>query len=156
MNFSPKHVENHLKIPINTWNIVQTLLNKSGHVWDDNLMIITASPRVYVLHIQSVVGNVIERLQKEEGDKIGMGAIGGEDLKKWEKMQGAVLGSEEKILVLVRLRPLSEKEIMRNEVLDWECINETTILYRNSLQERSGLPTAYTIDKKISRFCLYI
>ncbi|PHT68644.1 hypothetical protein T459_28131 [Capsicum annuum] len=65
-----------------------------------------------------------------------MGAIGGEDLKKWEKMQGAVLGSEEKILVLVRLRPLSEKEIMRNEVLDWECINETTILYRNSLQER--------------------
>ncbi|KAF3643630.1 hypothetical protein FXO38_20540 [Capsicum annuum] len=150
MNFSPKHVENHLKIPINTWNIVQTLLNKSGHVWDDNLMIITASPRVYVLHIQSVVGNVIERLQKEEGDKIGMGAIGGEDLKKWEKMQGAVLGSEEKILVLVRLRPLSEKEIMRNEVLDWECINETTILYRNSLQERSGLPTAYTIDKKIS------
>ncbi|KAF3663860.1 hypothetical protein FXO38_10412 [Capsicum annuum] len=29
-----------------------------------------------------------------------MGAIGGEDLKKWEKMQGAALGGEEKILVL--------------------------------------------------------
>ncbi|PHT44846.1 hypothetical protein CQW23_14004 [Capsicum baccatum] len=65
-----------------------------------------------------------------------MGAIGGEDLKKWEKIQGAALGSEEKILVLVRLRPSSEKEIIRNEVSDWECINETTILYRNSLKER--------------------
>nr|GMC64682.1 kinesin-like protein KIN-7E isoform X1 [Ipomoea batatas] len=59
-------------------------------------------------------------------------------------MQGTRLGEEEKILVLVRLKPLSEKEISRNEVSDWECINETTILYRNSLQERSGLPTAYT------------
>ncbi|KAK4740235.1 hypothetical protein R3W88_003932 [Solanum pinnatisectum] len=76
-----------------------------------------------------------------------MGAIGGEELKKWEKMQGAALGGEEKILVLVRLRPLSEKEISRNEVSDWECINETSILYRNSLQERSGLPTAYTFDR---------
>ncbi|XP_059314284.1 kinesin-like protein KIN-7E [Lycium ferocissimum] len=76
-----------------------------------------------------------------------MGAIGGEELKKWEKMQGAALGGEEKILVLVRLRPLSEKEIARNEVSDWECINETTILYRNSLQERSGLPTAYSFDR---------
>ncbi|XP_060168505.1 kinesin-like protein KIN-7E [Lycium barbarum] len=76
-----------------------------------------------------------------------MGAIGGEELKQWEKMQGAALGGEEKILVLVRLRPLSEKEIARNEVSDWECINETTILYRNSLQERSGLPTAYSFDR---------
>ncbi|PHT83938.1 hypothetical protein T459_12381 [Capsicum annuum] len=29
-----------------------------------------------------------------------MGAISGEDLKKWEKMQGAALDGEEKILVL--------------------------------------------------------
>ncbi|PHU19815.1 hypothetical protein BC332_10966, partial [Capsicum chinense] len=76
-----------------------------------------------------------------------MRAIGREDLKKWEKMQRAALGSEEKILVLVRLSPLSEKEITRNEVSDWECINENTILYRKSLQERSGLPTAYTVDR---------
>ncbi|KAF3653754.1 hypothetical protein FXO38_15501 [Capsicum annuum] len=74
-----------------------------------------------------------------------MRAIGREDLKKWEKMQRAALGSEEKILVLVRLSPLSEKEITRNKVSDWECINENTILYRKSLQERSGLPTAYTV-----------
>ncbi|CAK9142084.1 unnamed protein product [Ilex paraguariensis] len=75
-----------------------------------------------------------------------MGAIGEEELMKWENMQGLARGHEEKILVLVRLRPLSEKESARNEVADWECINETTILYRNSLQERSGLPTAYTFD----------
>lgn len=82
-----------------------------------------------------------------------MGAIAGEELMKWEKMQGAVNGGEEKILVLVRLRPLSEKEIARNEVSDWECINETTILYRNSLQERSGLPTAYSFDRVFRGDC---
>lgn len=73
-----------------------------------------------------------------------MGAIGAEELMNWEKMQGTGNGTEEKILVLVRLRPLSEKEIVRAEVSDWECINSNTILYRNSLQERSGLPTAYS------------
>ncbi|XP_052194797.1 kinesin-like protein KIN-7E [Diospyros lotus] len=82
-----------------------------------------------------------------------MGAIGGEELMKWEKMQGAVSGGEEKILVLVRLRPLSEKEISKNEVSDWECINESTILFRNSLQERSGFPTAHTFDRVFSGDC---
>lgn len=76
-----------------------------------------------------------------------MGAIGAEDLMDWEKMQGVGNATEEKILVLVRLRPLSEKEIARNEVADWECINSTTILYRNSLQERSGLPAACSFGK---------
>ncbi|GMP37731.1 hypothetical protein CsSME_00009297 [Camellia sinensis var. sinensis] len=82
-----------------------------------------------------------------------MGAIGGEELMKWEKMQGAVSGNEEKILVLVRLRPLSEKEIAKNEVSDWECINESTVLFRNSLQERSMFPTAYTFDRVFSGDC---
>ncbi|KAK6159529.1 hypothetical protein DH2020_006843 [Rehmannia glutinosa] len=75
-----------------------------------------------------------------------MGAIGAEELMNLEKLQGMSSGKEEKILVLVRLRPLSEKEIARTEVADWECINPTTILYRNSLQERSGLPTAYSFE----------
>ncbi|XAR59095.1 Plus-end-directed kinesin ATPase [Bertholletia excelsa] len=82
-----------------------------------------------------------------------MGAIGGEELMKWEKMQGAVSGNEEKILVLVRLRPLSDKEIAKNEVSDWECINETTVLFRNSLQERSMFPTAYTFDRVFGGDC---
>ena len=76
-----------------------------------------------------------------------MGAIGGEELVKWEKMQGAS-GREEKILVLVRLRPLSEKEIAASEVADWECINDTTILYRNTLREGSTFPNAYSFGKK--------
>ncbi|XP_057496315.1 kinesin-like protein KIN-7E [Actinidia eriantha] len=82
-----------------------------------------------------------------------MGAIGGEELTKWEKMQEVLSGGEEKILVLVRLRPLSEKEIARNEVSDWECINETSILFRNSLQDRSMFPTAYTFDRVFSGDC---
>lgn len=75
-----------------------------------------------------------------------MGADAGEELVKWEKM-GGVGGHEEKILVLVRLRPLNEKEIDVNEVADWECINETTILYRNTLREGSTFPSAYTFGK---------
>lgn len=75
-----------------------------------------------------------------------MGAIAGEELSKWEKMNG-VSGCEEKILVLLRLRPLNEKEISANESADWECINDTTILYRNTLREGSTFPSAYTFGK---------
>ncbi|KAK9690995.1 hypothetical protein RND81_09G169800 [Saponaria officinalis] len=78
-----------------------------------------------------------------------MGAISDGELKRQDPMGGR----EEKILVLVRLRPLNEKEIAKNEVADWECINDSTILYRNSLQERSGLPTAYSYDRVFSGDC---
>ncbi|KAJ6346097.1 hypothetical protein OIU78_008684 [Salix suchowensis] len=75
-----------------------------------------------------------------------MGSIGKEELLKIERMQMAS-ALEEKILVLVRLRPLSDKEIVANEVTDWECINDTTILYRNTLREGSTFPSAYTFDR---------
>ncbi|KAG5047849.1 hypothetical protein JHK85_008952 [Glycine max] len=81
-----------------------------------------------------------------------MGAVAGEELVKWEKM-GGVGGHEEKILVLVRLRPLSEKEIDVNETGDWECINDTTILYRNTLREGSTFPSAYTFDRVFRGDC---
>ncbi|CAJ1973031.1 unnamed protein product [Sphenostylis stenocarpa] len=81
-----------------------------------------------------------------------MGAVTGEELVKWEKM-GGVGGHEEKILVLVRLRPLNEKEIDVNEVADWECINDTTILYRNTLREGSTFPSAYTFDRVFRGDC---
>ncbi|KAK6115257.1 hypothetical protein DH2020_007526 [Rehmannia glutinosa] len=51
---------------------------------------------------------------------------------------------EEKIFVAVRLRPLNERELSKNDVSEWECINSTTILFKNTLQERTMLPTAYT------------
>lgn len=81
-----------------------------------------------------------------------MGAIAGEELSKWEKMNG-VSGCEEKILVLLRLRPLNEKEISANESADWECINDTTILYRNTLREGSTFPSAYTFDRVFRGDC---
>ncbi|KAJ4838094.1 hypothetical protein Tsubulata_022157 [Turnera subulata] len=81
-----------------------------------------------------------------------MGSIGAEELPKVEKMQMAST-REEKILVLVRLRPLSEKEILASEAADWECINDTTILYRNTLREGSTFPSAYTFDKVFRGDC---
>ncbi|KAH1223987.1 Kinesin-like protein KIN-7G [Glycine max] len=55
---------------------------------------------------------------------------------------------DERILVSVRLRPLNEKELARNDVSDWECINDTTIIYRSNLSatDRSLYPTAYSFD----------
>ncbi|KAL4303500.1 hypothetical protein GQ457_10G024660 [Hibiscus cannabinus] len=78
-----------------------------------------------------------------------MGAIGGEELKKLEKEQKAQMAGarEERILVVVRLRPLSDKEIIADEVSDWECINDSTILYRNTLREGSTFPSTYTFDR---------
>ncbi|XP_044489754.1 kinesin-like protein KIN-7E isoform X2 [Mangifera indica] len=81
-----------------------------------------------------------------------MGAVSGEEVMKMEKVQ-MPNGREEKILVLVRLRPLSEKEIVANEVADWECINDTTILYRNTLREGSTFPSAYTFDRVFRGDC---
>ena len=62
-------------------------------------------------------------------------------------------GHEECIFVSVRLRPLNEKEILKNDVSDWECINDTTIIYKNanlSASERSMYPTAYTFGKEMN------
>lgn len=67
-----------------------------------------------------------------------------------EVMRG---GHEESIFVSVRLRPLSEKEILKNDVSDWECINDTTIIYKNNnlyVSDRSMYPTAYTFGKKMN------
>ncbi|THU74312.1 hypothetical protein C4D60_Mb04t32030 [Musa balbisiana] len=91
-----------------------------------------------------------------------MGAVGAEELVRWEKMEeGAEAasapagggGKVEKIFVSVRLRPLSEKEVAANDSCDWECINDTTIIFRNSLPERSMIPTAYTFDRVFRSDC---
>ncbi|KAJ0085769.1 hypothetical protein Patl1_09250 [Pistacia atlantica] len=56
-------------------------------------------------------------------------------------------GQEENIQVFVRLRPLNDKEIARNDVSDWECINNNTIIFKNTLPERSMFPAAYSFDR---------
>ncbi|XVF00996.1 hypothetical protein REPUB_Repub04eG0050200 [Reevesia pubescens] len=85
-----------------------------------------------------------------------MGAIGGEQLTKLEKEQKTQMAGsrEERILVVVRLRPLSDKEIVANEVADWECINDSTILYRNTLREGSTFPSTYTFDRVFRGDCM--
>ncbi|KAK6150573.1 hypothetical protein DH2020_015505 [Rehmannia glutinosa] len=65
-------------------------------------------------------------------------------------------GNEERIYVSVRLRPLNGKELLRNDVSDWECINDKTIVYKNvglSASERSMYPTAYTFDRVFRSDC---
>ncbi|KAG6645608.1 kinesin-like protein KIN-7F isoform X1 [Carya illinoinensis] len=78
-----------------------------------------------------------------------MGAAGGEELMQRPS------GREENIVVSVRLRPLNEKEIVTNDVSEWECINDDTVIYRNNLSvsERSMYPTAYTFDRVFRSDC---
>lgn len=71
-----------------------------------------------------------------------MGSLCGEETIEWEGQDSSA--HEEKIFVAVRLRPMNERELVKNDVSDWECINNTTIIFKNALQERSLLPTAYT------------
>lgn len=54
----------------------------------------------------------------------------------------------EKILVAVRLRPLNEKEKARGDGSDWECINNSTIIYKHGLPEKSLFPSAYRFGKQ--------
>lgn len=65
---------------------------------------------------------------------------------------GVIGGHDEKIFVTVRLRPLNRKEIVRNDVSDWDCINGDTVIYRNanaSMPDRSMYPSAYTFGKLV-------
>lgn len=70
-----------------------------------------------------------------------MGSISGEEAAEWDSHDNS---NAERIYVAVRARPLNDREIARNDLSDWECINNTTIIFKNSLQERSMLPSAYT------------
>jgi hypothetical protein len=84
-----------------------------------------------------------------------MGAIGGDESVQWDKMNGADAvngggsgaGRLDRIQVLVRVRPLSEKEIARGEPAEWECINDTTIMFRSTFPDRPTAPTAYTFGQ---------
>nr|CAD1821450.1 unnamed protein product [Ananas comosus var. bracteatus] len=62
-------------------------------------------------------------------------------------------GSLERILVSVRLRPLNAKEKEKGDASDWECINNTTIIFKNSLPDRSMLPAAYSFDRVFGCEC---
>lgn len=76
-----------------------------------------------------------------------MGSINGEEAAEWDSHDNS---NAERIYVAVRARPLNEREIAKNDLSDWECINNTTIIFKNSLQERSMLPSAYTFGDALS------
>ncbi|KAI3885903.1 hypothetical protein MKX03_002990 [Papaver bracteatum] len=76
-----------------------------------------------------------------------MGEIGG------DQEVSASAAHEERILVSVRLRPLNEKEIGRNDVSDWECVSDNTVVFRSNLPEKSMFPTAYSFDKVFRHDC---
>ncbi|KAH7686917.1 Plus-end-directed kinesin ATPase protein [Dioscorea alata] len=80
-----------------------------------------------------------------------MGLMCGEEMEDGVVLNGA--GGKDRILVSVRLRPLNEREIAANDPGVWECINDTTIIFRNSLAERSMIPTAYTFDRVFRGEC---
>lgn len=67
-----------------------------------------------------------------------------------ELVNGNAQGSnpqEERIFVSVRLRPLNDKELARNEASDWECINHNTVAFKHSPTDRSPVPSAYSFGK---------
>ncbi|XP_004300503.1 PREDICTED: kinesin-like protein NACK1 [Fragaria vesca subsp. vesca] len=52
---------------------------------------------------------------------------------------------EEKIVVTVRLRPLSKREQLAKDQVAWECVDDNTIVSKP--QDRSTQPASFTFDK---------
>lgn len=51
---------------------------------------------------------------------------------------GGSKAKEEKIVVTVRLRPLSKKEQLAKDQVAWDCIDDHTIVFKPPPQERSA------------------
>ncbi|GAB4844621.1 hypothetical protein Ancab_038022 [Ancistrocladus abbreviatus] len=47
----PDHVDNHLKTLRNSWTMIYKLRGNSGFGWDENLKMITASPKAYTAYL---------------------------------------------------------------------------------------------------------
>uniref|UniRef100_A0A8R7PIG8 Kinesin motor domain-containing protein n=1 Tax=Triticum urartu TaxID=4572 RepID=A0A8R7PIG8_TRIUA len=87
-----------------------------------------------------------------------MGAIGGDEMAQWDNADGGEVangaaGKLEKILVSVRLRPLSDKEVARGDPSEWECISDTTVIARSAFPDRPTAPTAYSFDRVFRSDC---
>ncbi|KAL2906712.1 Kinesin-like protein KIN-7E [Bienertia sinuspersici] len=71
-----------------------------------------------------------------------------------QAMQESNSQGEERILVSVRLRPLNDKEASRREAVDWECIDDNTIMYKNTyLQSGHCIPNSFTFDRVFRCHC---
>ncbi|CAI0450720.1 unnamed protein product [Linum tenue] len=67
---------------------------------------------------------------------------------------GGSKAKEEKIVVTVRLRPLNRKEQLAKDQVAWECVDEQTIAYKPSPQERSAQPASFSFDKVFGPTCV--
>ncbi|KAI4389953.1 hypothetical protein MLD38_002117 [Melastoma candidum] len=77
----------------------------------------------------------------------------GEELHPCDSPRGGA-GQKEKIFVSVRLRPASERERARKDIVtDWECVNSTTIFFKSSIPERSLFPSAHMFDRVFGSDC---
>lgn len=57
---------------------------------------------------------------------------------------GGPRSREEKIVVTVRLRPLSKREQLAKDQVAWECIDDHTIVYKPPPQDRSAQSASFT------------
>ncbi|KAL8172020.1 hypothetical protein V2J09_023824 [Rumex salicifolius] len=78
-----------------------------------------------------------------------MGSFGEDELSEWERQSvgSAPNEREERIQVSVRVRPLNGKETATNDFADWECINSTTVVFKNTMGDRTMYPNAYMYDR---------
>ncbi|KAJ4960066.1 hypothetical protein NE237_019976 [Protea cynaroides] len=67
---------------------------------------------------------------------------------------GGPKAKEEKIVVTVRLRPLSRREQSLKDQVAWECIDDHTIIFKPPPQERLVAPVSYSFDKVFGPACL--
>ncbi|KAL6846720.1 hypothetical protein ACP4OV_024168 [Aristida adscensionis] len=63
------------------------------------------------------------------------------------------MAGEERIVVSVRLRPVSAREAERGDGADWECAGPTTLVFRGNIPERAMFPGSYTYDRVFSPEC---
>lgn len=59
---------------------------------------------------------------------------------------GGTKVTEENILVTVRVRPLSHKELAAYDLIAWDCTDEHTIVSRNLNHERHMNPYTFGIS----------
>ncbi|KAA3459750.1 kinesin-like protein NACK1 [Gossypium australe] len=67
---------------------------------------------------------------------------------------GGLKSKEEKIVVTVRLRPLSKREQLAKDQVVWDCVDDHTIVPKHPSQERTAQPSSFTFDKVFGPSCL--
>ncbi|KAL9260875.1 Kinesin-like protein [Drosera capensis] len=68
--------------------------------------------------------------------------------------QGGTKVKEEKIVVTVRLRPLSKREQTAKDLVSWECIDDHTIVQKSPSHDRSPQSASFTFDKVFGPACV--